>query len=345
MEPIMEFVRDTLSYATEAEWLAARKLDLTSTECAALFDASPYCTAYELHHRKTGALPDTFEANERMVWGTRLEAAIAQGVAEDLGLIVIPMKVYMRIPSLRMGSSFDFQIVGLAEFYEGDETARNLFRERGPGIMEVKNVDGLAFRRSWIDDGEVIEAPPHIEFQVQHQQLVSGMTWSVIAPLVGGNTPKPIFRVADEPVQEAIMSHVQDFWARVDANDPPAPNFIDDADTIKRLYRDNDGSSIDLSEHVRLAGLCAEYKAAGADEKAAQQRKQAALAEILTIVEGAKSIQAAGFKISAGTNKESYRCYERAESVRWTITKSVIPAKQIEATVAPFRNVRITELA
>jgi len=340
----MTYQRDTLVYASEAEWLAARARDLTSTECAALFDSSPYCTSYELHHIKSGALPNEFEANERMVWGNRLEAAIAAGVAEDLGLIVVPMKVYMRIPELRVGSSFDFQIVGLAEGYDGDETARNMFRERGPGIMEVKNVDGLQFRRTWIDDGEGIEAPAHIEFQVQHQLLVSGLTWTVIAPLVGGNTPKPIFRVADEPVQAAIVQHVTEFWARVDANNPPAPNFTDDAETIKRLYVNNDGSSIDLSNDVRLAGLCSDYKAAGADEKAAKERKQAALAEIITIIGAAKSIQASGFKISAGTNKESYRCYEREESVRWTITRSVIPSTTVEATVAPFRNVRITEL-
>ncbi len=341
----MEFTRTTVAYATEAEWLNARKADLTSTECAALFDASPYCTPYELHLRKSGALPDSFEENVRMVWGNRLEAAIAAGVAEDLGLIVLPFKTYMRIPELRMGSSFDFQIVGLVEGYNGDERARDLFRERGPGIMEVKNVDGLQFRRSWLDDGESIEAPPHIEFQVSHQQLVSGMSWTVIAPLVGGNTPKPIFRVADEPVQAAIVQAVREFWARIDAGTPPAPNFTDDADTIKRLYVNNDGSSVDLSDDPRLAGLCLEYKAAGADAKAAEGRKQAALAEILTIIGAAKSIQAAGFKISAGTNKESYRCYERAESVRWTITKSVIPATTIEATVAPYRNVRVTELA
>lgn len=338
----MNYQRDTLVHATEAAWLEARKQDVTSTECAALFDSSPYCTPYELHHRKAGALPAEFEENTRMVWGNRLEAAIAAGVAEDLGLIVTPLKVYMRIPELRLGSSFDFQIVGLAEGFSGDETARNMFRERGPGIMEVKNVDGLQFRRTWVDDGENIEAPPHIEFQVQTQLLVSGMTWTVIAPLVGGNTPKPIFRVADEPVQAAIVAHVTEFWQRVDANNPPAPNFTDDAAAIKRLYVNNDGSHIDLSEDVRLAGLCVAYKAAGDEAKAAEAKRQAALAEIITIIGAAKTAQAAGFKISAGTNKESYRCYERAESVRWTITRSVIPATTVEATVAPFRNVRLT---
>lgn len=339
----MNFHRETVAYTTEAEWLANRKADLTSTECAALFDASPYCTPYELHLIKSGALPaDDFKTNERMTWGNRLEAPIAAGVAEDLGLIVIPFKTYMRIPDLRMGSSFDFQIVGLVDGFNGDETARNFFRERGPGIMEVKNVDGLQFRRNWIDDGENIEAPAHIEFQVQHQQLVSGMTWSVIAPLVGGNTPKPIYRVADEPVQAAIVQAVTQFWQRIGAGTPPEPDYAKDSKTIKRLFVNNDGSAIDLSHDVRLAGLCADYKTAGADAKAAESRKQAALAEILTIIGTHKSITTANGKVSAGTRSEVYKCYRREAYEKVTITISKIPATDIESTVAPYRDVRIT---
>ena len=111
---------------TEREWLAMRAKDLTSTEAAALFDASPYMTEFELNCIKTGKLPKDFEENDRMKWGSRLEGAIAAGIAEDYGLIVEPFKVYMRIPELRMGSSFDFKIVGIVEGHE-DNAARAMF--------------------------------------------------------------------------------------------------------------------------------------------------------------------------------------------------------------------------
>ena len=76
--------REILVPDNEAQWLEWRKADLTSTEIAALFGASPYTTVYELYHRKAGALPaEAFEVNERMKWGNRLEAAIAAGIAED----------------------------------------------------------------------------------------------------------------------------------------------------------------------------------------------------------------------------------------------------------------------
>jgi predicted phage-related endonuclease len=338
----MSLTRETITFKTEREWLAMRAKDLTSTEAAALFEASPYVTEFELHHIKTGQLTKDFEENERMKWGTRLESAIAAGIAEDYGLIVEPFKVYMRIPELRMGSSFDFKIVGVVEGHEPN-AARAMFEKHGPGIMEVKNVDGLQFRRAWIEDGEEIEAPPHIEFQVQHQLEVADLNWSLIAPLVGGNTPKPVIRERDVELGALIRERVAHFWARIDAGVAPEPNYTKDADTIKRLYVENDGSSLDLTDNPRVYELCKAYKAAGAEEKAAQDRKKAAVSELLTIIDAAKTVRAAGFSISAGTNKESFRAYDRAASERVTITVTKVPAAHIEATVAPFRNVRITE--
>lgn len=346
----MEITRVTLQHATEAEWLAARALDLTSTECSALFGASPYATEFQLYHRKTGTLPiDDFVETERMTWGKRLESAIAYGVAEDHGLIVEPFKTYMRIPELRLGSSFDFRIIGVADGYTGPHTAaRDMFAQRGPGIMEVKNVDGLQFRRGWVEDKSegTIEAPPHIEFQVQHQLLVADMGWSIIAPLIGGNTPQMILRERDTAVGDAIMLAASNFWSMVDSKKEPKAHYLDDAKALAALYVNNDGSSVDLSDNDHLAKLCLLYKAAGLDAKRAEERKTAAKAEVLTIIKQAKSIAAKGFKISAGTNKESYRLYRREGSERVTITVTVskIPPCDIESTVAPFRNVRITEV-
>ena len=337
-------MRQTLIHATEAEWLASRKLDVTSTEAAALFGAGAYVkTAYELFHLKAGTVPaPEFSDNDRIRWGNRLEDAIAHGIAEDLGLTVEPFKVYMRIPEVRMGSSFDFKVVGLVDGHEDNE-ARRMFAEHGPGIMECKNVDGLQFKRSWVDNGITIEAPIHIEFQVQHQLEVADLGWAIIAPLVGGNTPKPVIRVRDRYAGSAIRAKVADLWRRVDAGAPPEPDFTKDGETIAKVYRDNDGSSVDLSGNAQLAALCRAYKAAGADEKAAKDRKDAAKAEILTIIKHAKAIAYAGGKISAGTNQESFRCYMRDESERISISLSTVKAAHIEATVPAFRNIRITE--
>lgn len=338
--------RETIVHTSEAAWLDARKVDITSTEAAALFGAGVYVkTPYELYHLKAGTFPaPEFEGNERTRWGNRLEDAIARGIAEDLGLIVEPFKCYMRIPELRMGSSFDFQIVGIVEGHEDNE-ARAMFIEHGPGIMEVKNVDGMQFKRAWLDDGETVEAPVHIEFQTQHQLEVADLNWAIIAPLVGGNTPRPIIRVRDNDVGAAIRSKVADIWSRINAGAEPAPDFTKDGATIAQVYRDTDGSSVDLSGDTRLAALCRAYKKAGADEKAAKELKDSAKAEILTIIKHAKTIATANGKISAGTNKPSFRAYYRDEYEKLSISLTTVKGVQIEANVPAFRNVRITEAA
>jgi putative phage-type endonuclease len=329
----MQLVREVLVPENEAAWLAMRAQDLTSTEVSALFGASPYMTEYELYLTKTGQLAAEFEETDRIKWGKRLEAPIAMGVAEDRGLEVEPFKNYMRIPELRMGSSFDFIILP-GEGYKH-------------GLMEIKNVDGLQFKRSWIEGGDDAddEAPPHIEFQVQHQMEVADIDWCLIVALVGGNTPKVIARQRDPEVGALIRERVAEFWHRVDTGNAPKPNFTKDGDTLARLYRDNDGSVIDLSENARLTELCRSYKDAGEQAKQAETVKAMAKAEILTIIESAKSITADGFKISAGTNKTSYRSYDRAAGLRVSINVSKLPAVHVDAEVAPFRNVRITETA
>jgi hypothetical protein len=239
----------------------------------------------------------------------------------------------MRIPELRMGSSFDFIIL------PGEGYKR--------GLMEIKNVDGLQFKRAWIEGGDDAddEAPPHIEFQVQHQMEVADIDWCLIVALVGGNTPKVIARQRDPEVGALIRERVAEFWHRVDTGNAPKPNFTKDGDTLARLYRENDGSVIDLSENARLTELCRAYKEAGEQESHGKTAKAIAKAEILTIIESAKSITADGFKISAGTNKASYRSYDRAAGLRVSINVSKLAAVHVEAEVAPFRNVRITETA
>src|SRR3990167_5628915 len=95
---------------SEADWLSLRTLDITSTEISALFGCSPYSTAFELWHRKKSGVIVQLKENERMFWGTKLQDAIAAGIAEEQGWAIRRMNEYIRNAELRIGSSFDFAI-------------------------------------------------------------------------------------------------------------------------------------------------------------------------------------------------------------------------------------------
>src|SRR5690606_22804411 len=123
------------------------------------------------------------------------------------------------------------------------------------------------------------------------------------------------------------------------------PDYTRDGDTIGKLYLENDGSSIDLSDNPRVMELCREYKAAAADAKAADERRRACKAELLMIIEAAKTVRAGSFSISAGTRKQVFKAYDRAAGERVTISVSQIPAKYIESTTPAYRDFRITEKA
>lgn len=295
--------RETLKFETEGQWLAMRKADITSTESSALFGVSPYTTEYQLYHAKRGTLDNSIEANERMKWGNRLEAAIAEGVAEDFGLIVEPMKIYMRCSQNRIGSSFDYQIVGITDTYDGeDETYRDLFRQLGPGLLEIKNVDGFIFRKSWTEEDDEVEAPPHIEFQVQHQMLVSGLQWAMLAPLVNGNTPKPTYRLKSDKVHQGILKKCAEFWERVDTGNEPAPDYKNDGRAIGQLYLEDDDTEVDMSDNEYLRQLCEEEIDAAQRKKAAEEEQKAKKAEILTIIGSHRKVIVGGINVNAKKN-------------------------------------------
>lgn len=287
---------EIITPTSREHWLELRAQDITSTEISALYGVSPYQTAFELGHRKLNKEIVSIEANERMKWGTRLQDAIAAGVAEDQGWSVRKMDEYIRNPLLRIGSSFDFGI--------GED-----------GLLEIKNVDGLAFRDGWTADEDTgeLEAPLHIELQVQHQLAVSGRKFAFICALVGGNKIHLIQRDRNESVIEDIKIKAAEFWKGIDVGVVPAPDFTRDADTIAKIYNQAEkGKFIDARRDIDLALLVQEYKKFAAEEKSAKESKDAMKAQILMKVGDAEKVIGEGYSVTLGTVAGGHVSYERS---------------------------------
>ena len=207
------------------------------------------------------------------------------------------MDEYIRDPELRLGASFDYMI------------------EPGAALLEIKNVDSLAFRDGWIvhDDG-ALEAPAHIEMQVQHQMLVSGQKHAHLAALVGGNTVKMIELEADAEIADAIRSKAAAFWDSVKKNIPPEPDFTRDSQFIAKLLVNSDPNKImDATSDETLWMLAEDYKRYADDEKNAKAGKDMVKAKILRVAGDASKIFGRGFTISAGTTAPTIiKQYERA---------------------------------
>jgi putative phage-type endonuclease len=282
---------------TEGGWHKLRKPDITATGAASLFGVSPYMTPFDMFHRMSGTVEVIFEETERMTWGKRLQNAIAEGVCEDSGWEIVD-----RHPFLYARSTV-YPGCGASPDYIIRDPARP---ELGLGCLEIKNVDLFVAKDDWTDE----EAPPHIEFQAQHQMMVTGLRWNVIAGLVGGNTVKKYVREYDAEVIAELARRCEDMHRRVRDNAPPAADYLADFDTIRTLYRNatplksfnldipDPDSEMDPKELKKL--IQAKYDADIAKKLAEDDAKRASAA-LLDFIKDTETVFGDGWKVSATT--------------------------------------------
>lgn len=298
---------------TEAAWHKLRKPDITATSAASLFGVSPYMTPFDMFHRMAGNVEVVIEESERMLWGKRLQNAIAEGVCADHGWEIVDGYQFLYARSKEfpgMGASPDYIIRDPAN------------PELGLGGLEIKNVDLFVAKDNWTDE----EAPPHIEFQLQHQNAVCGFKWGVVAGLIGGNTPMVFRRVRDDEVIAELAKRCADMHRRVRENDPPSPDYLADYDTLRTLYKhahptksfdiDNvvPGAELD-PEHLKKL-ISAKYDADIAKSLAEEDAKRAS-AELLDYIKDTETVFGGGWKVSATTtHKAAYTAEHKATSYR-----------------------------
>jgi len=272
-------------FKSKEEWLSLRAPNLNSTDIATLFNANPYDTYFQLWHRKKDNYHLDIEETERMLWGNRLEKAIAEGVAEDLKIEVEPFKTYIELKDKKMGSSFDFKTAD-------------------KGILEIKNVDRYAFSSSWETDEDDIIAPNHIEFQVMTQLLVSGYDYAMICALVGGNELIKTRRNPDDRIFKAIEKKVQEFWQSIEENNEPNPAWEKDYKFVLSLFqKSTDGLILDANETINE--LINEYSRCKENASFWETNLNSVKAKILKEIGSAEKVKGNNFSISAKMTKET----------------------------------------
>lgn len=299
--------RETINYKTEQEWLEARKQDITSSEVSALFGLNKYMTAFELWHLKKENIESNFKEHDYVTWGKRLEASIAQGVAEDNDWVVEPFKSYVRLPELNIGSSFDFEVYKSPEGLE-------VMPPINVGILEIKNVNQFIFAEEWDkdDDGNVSEAPTHIEMQLQHQLLVSGHSFGIIAALINGNKLVLLERKADKEIHDSILEKCAEFWKSIKDNKEPKPDLEKDVKTIARLYGYAEpGKIYEADENAEMLDLVKLYYTLGQSSKANEAKRKEIKSKILLEIGDAEKVINPMFSISTGMVKPTDVSYHR----------------------------------
>ncbi len=311
---------------SRAEWLALRHDYISSTESAALYGLSPYMTAFELAVIKKEPEPPADDlGSERMTWGLRLQRAIAEGIAEDYAVKVRAISGYATQDIGKIGASFDFEIVGLKDVappedtvsWEADQTLREMYKAHGPGVLEIKNVDSFVFKSDWHEEEGYLEAPPHIEIQVQHQLACIERKWAAIGVLVGGNRQIVITRQFDFEVGNSLKQKAARFWNGIAAGHMPQVTLPQDSDIIRRLYRYAEaGKVLDLQGAARneaIAKLAATHAEATRIKGEAEKYAKGTGAALMMAIGDAEKVLLDDMTVNAGTVKATrVEAYERA---------------------------------
>jgi len=264
----------TISVIPESKehWLRLRHERINSTECSALFNANEYISEFQLWHEKRQPDPTILEESTRMKFGTKLQPVIADMIAEQEGWIIKPMSQYMYSEDYKIGSSFDYELVGQ------------------DSLLEIKNVDSLVFRNKWTAD----EAPPSIEFQVQQQMLLSGFRKAVIGVCVGGNEIHLYHRTYNNDIGQAILLKVNEFWLR---EAPPEVDYSKDAKFIFDLYsKVTPGQIIESTQD--MDDIAAAYQSISEQIKELEVRKDQYKAQMLTLIGESEKVKSPYYPIS-----------------------------------------------
>jgi putative phage-type endonuclease len=256
----------SVSETTRDEWLDKRRLSIGASEVSAVLGLSPWKSPYALWAEKTGLAPLDGDETDAQRWGLLLETAICDEYSEQTGRTIIDHGRY----ATRYSATCPVLSCTLDREIEAIDN-------RGNGVLEVKNVGPYK-------DADWQDSPPLIyQIQVQAQLEVTGLRWGSLAVLIGGQKFRWIDVERDDAFIEVMRKKCVDFWNLVTSRTPPAIDGSDStADVLRRMFPSDCGESVALPSDA--LEWDAQYHAANAAIKEAEEKKQEAMNRILEAI-------------------------------------------------------------
>ncbi len=218
------------------EWLKERQKGIGGSDAGSVCGVSPWKTALEVYHEKTGSLEGT-DLGEIAEWGLKLEDVIAEEYTNRTGNKV------RRNNFILCSEDHPFMIADLdREIVGTDESGRR-------GGLEIKTSNAF-LAKEWGEEG-TDEIPETYLMQVQHYMAVTGYDYFDVATLIGGNKMKIYHVERNEELIKSMIYIESNFWDRVVDRTPPDPDY-DHKTTmalLNRLYPGTNGETFYLSDN------------------------------------------------------------------------------------------------
>jgi putative phage-type endonuclease len=255
------------------DWLAVRKQGIGSSDAAAAVGLNPYKSQLELWLEKTGrdtSLPklDPNDEESPAYWGNILEPIVATHYTKRSGHRVRRVNAVLQHPDPKlpwMLANIDREVIGADDVQ----------------ILECKTA-GINGARLWKEG-----VPEHVQLQVMHQLAVTGKQAADVAVLLGGQHLE-IHRIErDESMIARLIDLERLFWDYVVSDTPPPADGTESAEAALRcLYPEDNGQTLDFSQHPELATTYRELKAVR-QSIAQQETREAQLKQALQQAMGA----------------------------------------------------------
>jgi predicted phage-related endonuclease len=222
----------------------------------------------ELWGIKTGLIEPTQKMTRQMAFGQKLEAVVAA-------------EYRARHPEIKTSNPGKYAIQRHGEYpFLFATLDRRIEQDGTPGVLEVKTTSER-MASAWD-----VEPPLHVQAQVQHQLMVTGYSWGVVAVLIGGSDYRE-FAVEPNPrFLSVLLMRELEFWLAVESKTPPKERpSVDLAEALERLHPDDSGAVIDLGPEV--LAIDAELVSVQATLSELEKKKKDLQAEIQCRLAGA----------------------------------------------------------
>ncbi|MEV8353147.1 YqaJ viral recombinase family protein [Streptomyces niveus] len=263
--------------ADRAHWLTARRGGIGSSDIAAVLGISRYGNALSVWHDKTGGLPLEGDDSEPALWGRAIEDTVAREWARRNRSVVRRVGLVANVDRPWQMCTLDRRVLE-CPLADGREKC----------AVEIKCRTAFKagqFRKGVADD---------VLVQTLWQADVCGYDHIHAAVLIGGNDYRQfVVRPADhEQLVADLRTAGALAWQQIIDRRPPAVAADADPDVLldlyEQLYRDREGA-VDITRDVDTQEAVADYLDAHNDLTAAEKRKKAAKARILSGLGGAES--------------------------------------------------------
>lgn len=264
-------------------------------EVAALFDASPWLTRFELYHRKRGTIatpefnarnPDGSPVNARIHWGVKLEALIAAEACERYGYE--PVKTPKHVTNGRGLGGHPDKLVWCPV-------------RKAKVVLEIKTVDWLE-RKKWGDE-------PPSQYLIQpntYAGLCETEHFDVIAFVMGGSSDLERFQYDFRPRLHAeVERRVAEFWADVEAGREPPVDYSRDGKTLVEVLGDPTDELADLRDSIDAEQEAMDFVAAKARRDQAEADMEIAKTRLIERIGTAGAALLPGHRISANRTKDT----------------------------------------